>query len=195
MPNDIRNPYAGAKPSPSQAAQSNHRFSGVKLRFRPSFIVWIVVMWMMLMGEITVANLVAGLAVGLGVVFLLPLPAMPVSGVSVSWGRLIVFFLGWLWELFVASIKVGWLAVRPGPLEKTAILKVPMRVDNEFILSLAVTFYNLQPGGTVSDIDIANRMLTIHVLAATTQADIDREIGQVRKLERAMIDIFERRGR
>ncbi|QCB29274.1 Na+/H+ antiporter subunit E [Corynebacterium endometrii] len=174
---------------------SAERFNGFKNRFRPWFITWIVIMWVMLMGEITIANLVGGIAVGLAVVLLLPLPAMPVAGVTVSWGRLALFSLHWLWDLMVASVKVGWLAVRPGPMEKTAILKVPMRVENEFILSLAVTFYNLQPGGAVSDIDIANRMLTIHVLHATTEADIEREINHVRQLERAMIGIFERRPR
>ena len=151
------------------------RFSGIKHRFRPWFMVWIVVMWCMLMGEVTVANLVGGLLVSLFIVFALPLPAMPVAGISVSWGKLIVFMAQWFVELMEASIMVGWLAVRPQPVPKTAIVKLPMRVENEFILSLAVSLYNLQPGGTVSDIDIANRMLTIHLLNADSEEDLERE--------------------
>ncbi|OFQ57535.1 cation:proton antiporter [Corynebacterium sp. HMSC035E02] len=168
------------------------RFSGIKHRFRPWFMVWIVVMWCMLMGEVTVANLVGGLLVSLFIVFALPLPAMPVAGISVSWGKLIVFMAQWFVELLEASIMVGWLAVRPQPVPKTAIVKLPMRVENEFILSLAVSLYNLQPGGTVSDIDIANRMLTIHLLNADSEKDLEREIAAVRKLEADMIAIFER---
>ncbi|TVU84028.1 Na+/H+ antiporter subunit E [Corynebacterium aurimucosum] len=168
------------------------RFSGIKHRFRPWFMVWIVVMWCMLMGEVTVANLVGGLLVSLFIVFALPLPAMPVAGISVSWGKLIVFMAQWFVELMEASIMVGWLAVRPQPVPKTAIVKLPMRVENEFILSLAVSLYNLQPGGTVSDIDIANRMLTIHLLNADSEKDLEREIAAVRKLEADMIAIFER---
>ena len=151
------------------------RFSGIKHRFRPWFMVWIVVMWCMLMGEVTVANLVGGLLVSLFIVFALPLPAMPVAGISVSWGKLLVFMAQWFVELMEASIMVGWLAVRPQPVPKTAIVKLPMRVENEFILSLAVSLYNLQPGGTVSDIDIANRMLTIHLLNADSEEDLERE--------------------
>lgn len=168
------------------------RFSGIKHRFRPWFMVWIVVMWCMLMGEVTVANLVGGLLVSLFIVFALPLPAMPVAGISVSWGKLIVFMAQWFVELMEASIMVGWLAVRPQPVPKTAIVKLPMRVENEFILSLAVSLYNLQPGGTVSDIDIANRMLIIHLLNADSEKDLEREIAAVRKLEADMIAIFER---
>ena len=130
------------------------RFSGIKHRFRPWFMVWIVVMWCMLMGEVTVANLVGGLLVSLFIVFALPLPAMPVAGISVSWGKLLVFMAQWFVELMEASIMVGWLAVRPQPVPKTAIVKLPMRVENEFILSLAVSLYNLQPGGTVSDLSL-----------------------------------------
>ncbi|MGX4762680.1 Na+/H+ antiporter subunit E [Corynebacterium minutissimum] len=168
------------------------RLSGFKHRFRPWFVVWIVVMWCLLMGEVTVANLVGGLLVGLFIVLALPLPAMPVEGISVSWGKLIVFSAGWFVDLLEASIRVGWLAVRPQPVPKTAIVKLPMRVENEFVLSLAVSLYNLQPGGTVSDIDIANRMLTIHLLNADSEAHLEREIAAVRKLEADLIAIFER---
>ena len=87
---------------------------------------------------------------------------------------------------------MGWLAVRPKPVPKTAIIQMPMRVDNEFILSLAVSLYNLQPGGTISDIDIANRMLTIHLLSADSEGDLERETAAVRRLEADMIAIFER---
>ena len=41
------------------------RFAGLRYRFRPWFTVWITVMWCMLMGEITVGNVVGGLLVAL----------------------------------------------------------------------------------------------------------------------------------
>jgi len=168
------------------------RFSGIKHRFRPWFMVWIIVMWCMLMGEVTVANLVGGLIASLFIVFALPLPAMPVAGISVGWGKLFIFMVQWFVELMEASVKVGWLAVRPQEVPKTAIVRLPMRLENEFVLALAVSLYNLQPGGTVSDIDIANRMLTIHLLDADSEAHLEREIAAVRKLEADMIAIFER---
>ena len=67
-----------------------------------------------------------------------------------------------------------------------------MRVNSELVLTLAVMLYNLQPGGAVTDIDIANRMLTVHLLDADTPADLDREITSLKDMERRLIAIFER---
>ena len=44
----------------------------------------------------------------------------------------------------------------------------------------------------MTDIDIANRMITIHILDARDEAQIQREIDAVSRLESSMIEIFER---
>lgn len=163
----------------------------IAARFRPLYLISIVALWCLLMGEVTWPNLVGGLFVGLLVIFALPLPAMPTRGIRLSWLRLLAFIGIWLKDLAFASVKVSWLALRPAAPPKTAILKVPMRVSNEFVLYFATCAYNLQPGGSVSDIDIANRIWTIHVLDADGDDDIEREIQNVVDLERRMIKIFE----
>ncbi|MHA2789890.1 Na+/H+ antiporter subunit E [Corynebacterium sp. S7] len=165
-----------------------------KLRssLRISFVLWITFMWIVLMGELSWANFFGGLAVGFGVVLFFPLPAMPISNIRISWGPLFKFVIQWFGDLIVASAKVSWLALRPQKPPKTAILNVPMRVSNELVLYFATSAYNLQPGGTVTDIDIANRMWTIHVLDADDDEDIQREINNVAELEHRMITIFEK---
>ena len=166
--------------------------AGFKRRFRPFFVVWLVVMWIMLMGEISWANFFGGLAVALGIVLLLPLPAMPISNLSIHWGALVMLILKWFWDLAKASVKVAWLALRPQDPPKTAILSVPMRVQNDLVLSFATVLYNLQPGGSVTDIDIANRMWTVHILDARSPEAIENEIENVAELERNLIRVFER---
>ncbi|HZK32648.1 MAG TPA: Na+/H+ antiporter subunit E [Corynebacterium sp.] len=166
-------------------------WQGIKNRFRPLYLIWIVVLWCLMMGEVTWANLIGGLLIGLVVIFALPLPAMPTRGIRLSLPRLLAFLGIWLKDLAFASVKVSWLALRPAAPPKTAILRVPMRVSNEFVLYFATCAYNLQPGGSVSDIDIANRIWTIHVLDADDEEDLNREIQNVADLERRMIKIFE----
>lgn len=166
--------------------------AGFKRRFRPFFVVWLVVMWIMLMGEISWANFFGGLAVALGIVLLLPLPAMPISNLSIHWGALVMLILKWFWDLAKASVKVAWLALRPQDPPKTAILSVPMRVQNDLVLSFATVLYNLQPGGSVTDIDIANRMWTVHILDAHSPEAVKNEIENVAELERNLIRVFER---
>ncbi|AKK09769.1 Na+/H+ antiporter subunit E [Corynebacterium testudinoris] len=166
--------------------------AGLKRRWRPWFVVWITLMWCLLMGEISWANVIGGFLVGLVVVLALPLPAMPIAGLSIKWGTLISYFLVWIWDLFIASFRVAWLALRPAAPPKTAIVQVPMRVSSELVMTFATALYNLQPGGSVSDIDIANRMWTVHLLDAGSPAALQREIDSIASLERRMIHIFER---
>lgn len=166
--------------------------AGFKRRFRPFFVVWLVVMWIMLMGEISWANFFGGLAVAVGIVLLLPLPAMPIGNLSIHWGALVMLILKWFWDLAKASVKVAWLALRPQDPPQTAILSVPMRVQNDLVLSFATVLYNLQPGGSVTDIDIANRMWTVHILDASSPEAIGNEIENVAELERNLIRVFER---
>ena len=160
-------------------------------RLRWPFVIWLTFMWILLMGDLTWGNLVAGLLLGLAVVLMLPLPPVPRQNTTIRWDRLIMFVLRWLWDLIVASIRVAWLALRPEPTPKGAIVQVPMRVSSELVLYLATCAYNLQPGGTVTDINVAKRLWTVHLLDASTPQALEREIQNVATLERQMIDIFE----
>lgn len=168
-------------------------YQGARNRMRPLTLLWIALLWCGLMGEVTWANVAAGLLVGLGVIFTLPLPRLPIAHLTVEWKALFVFLSHWLKELFTASFKVASLALRPQTLPKTAIVKAPMRVNSELILTLATILYNLQPGGYITDIDIANRMWTVHLVDAPTPEAIERELRKIRALEQSMIDIFEGR--
>lgn len=166
-------------------------FSGIAHRFRPLTVAWLTFMWILLMGQLSWGNLVAGLGLGLLIVLALPLPPVPRSGNRVNWLKLAAFGAEWFFDLLVASAKVAWLSLRRAPQPRNAVLRVPMRLSNELVLYLATCAYNLQPGGTVTDIDLANREWTIHVLDAEGDAAIAREIANVQKLERQMIAIFE----
>lgn len=157
------------------------------------YVLWIIVMWCLLMGEVTWANVLGGLGVGLLVVIAFPLPNTPTADIRVHWGRLIVYLGMWFAQLISASVKVAWLALRPAAPPKTAIIRMPMRVSNELVLYFATAAYNLQPGGSVSDIDIAGRMWTVHLLDCDDEEDLQREADNIMALERNMIRIFESR--
>lgn len=165
---------------------------GFRRRFHPYFTLWATLMWVALMGEFTLGNIVAGALVGLFVCLALPLPAMPTEGIVWRWGRICSLMWTWLLNLISASFKVAWLALRPAAPPKSAIVKVPMRVESELIFAFATTLYNLQPGGAVTDIDVANRLWTVHLLDAPDEAHIEREIAAIADFERRLIHTFER---
>lgn len=165
--------------------------TGLRTRFHALFVLWLTIMWVLLMGEISIGNIVAGFLLGSAIVLFLPMPRVPRGNHGVRWTKLLTFILRWIADLMVASAKVAWLALRPQSPPKSAILQVPMRVSNDLIMYLATCAYNLQPGGSVSDIDVANRIWTIHVLDAN---DVEREKDSVARLEQDMIEIFESKG-
>lgn len=159
---------------------------------RPLFILWTIFMWCMLMGEFTIGNVVAGLLVGLVICLSLPLPKLPAGDLHIHYGHLFALLCRWSWDLFVASFHVAWTALRRQAPPTSAIINVPMRVESELVFSLATTLYNLQPGGSVTDIDLANRTWTVHLLDASSQSKIRKEEQTIADLERRMIRTFER---
>lgn len=161
------------------------------MRFRPYSIALIAVMWLLMWGDISWGNVLAGLAVGLVVTLVLPLPSLPIKRLRVRWLALAGLFVAFWRDLVVSSVKVAWVAVRRPDPPASALLHVPMRVQEDFVLWFAVTLMNLQPGGSVTDIDIANRMLTVHLLDAGTPAEIEAEMAHYARLERKLIRIFE----
>lgn len=167
-------------------------FAGLKRRFHPLFILWTAAMWVMLLGELSIGNVVAGLLIGLLVVLLLPLPAVPVGNIKVNIGPLFTLLSTWLVDLFKGAFQVAWLSIRRQDPPNTAILVLPMRVESEAVFALATIMYNLQPGGTVTDLDIANRRWVVHILDASSDRTINRQREAVALLERRLIEAFER---
>ncbi|MCI6206242.1 MAG: Na+/H+ antiporter subunit E [Corynebacterium glucuronolyticum] len=160
-------------------------------RIRPFSLVWLAAMWCLLYGEVTVANIVAGVAVGIIIQLVFPLPALPLQMVHVN----VREFLGLMWMfvtgLLSGAVSVSWLAIRPQDPPKSAILTVPMRVESDFAMVTGVSLYNLQPGGTVLDMDLAKKEWTVHLLDASSTSKIDQAFADIADLERRLIATFE----
>ncbi|MBN9645123.1 Na+/H+ antiporter subunit E [Corynebacterium mendelii] len=164
---------------------------GIKRRFRPVSIIILAAMWVLLVGQLTIGNVAAGLMLSLAVTMLLPLPAMPVDGITVRIIPLMALLAEFAADMITSSIHVAAIAVRPSPQPPAAFVVVPMRVRDDLIFSLAVTMLNLQPGGTVTDLSVADRSLTLHLLDGSSPKAIDRAVGRIEKLEKQLITIFE----
>ncbi|QGU01231.1 putative monovalent cation/H+ antiporter subunit E [Corynebacterium kalinowskii] len=166
--------------------------SGFRRRFRPFTVAWITLMWCLMYGEFSWANVIGGLLVGVAIVLLFPLPALPIAALGVRWGALVG--LGWFFvkDLVDSSIRVSILALRPSSQPPSAIIKVPMRVQEDFVFSLAVSLLNLTPGGSVMELDISGRMLTMHILNARSTGELQRSIDGIAELEKRLIRVFEK---
>jgi multicomponent Na+:H+ antiporter subunit E len=167
------------------------RPQGRWITLRIWMLCWLVLVWILLWGDFSAANVVSGLAIALVITLLLPLPAVPVEGRvhPLSLLRLIVT-VGY--NLVLSSVQVAWLAVKPGPPPLTAVLRAHLAVKSDLVLALAVNFVNLTPGTIVLEIDQARRMIYVHVIDVGSERAVNRFYRQISQLERVLVATFER---
>ncbi len=121
-------------------------------------------------GTVSVANILSGLAIALLITVLLPLPAVPVEGGRLRPWSFVVLAAYVSWSLVVSSTQVAWLAVKPGPLPPTAVLRAHLNIKSDLVLALAVNVINLIPGSIVLEIDQTRRLIYVHVIDVARSA-------------------------
>jgi multicomponent Na+:H+ antiporter subunit E len=161
------------------------------LLLRAWVLCWLILVWMLLWGNVSAANVVSGLAVALVITLLLPLPAVPIEGRFHPLSALhLIFKISYY--LAMSSVQVAWLSVRPGPPPLTAVLRAHVAVKSDLVLALTVNAINLIPGAIVLEIDQTRRMIYVHVIDVGSNAAVSRFYHQVAEVERLMIATFER---
>ena len=162
-----------------------------KILLRAWVLCWLILVWMLLWGNVSPANALSGLAVALVITLLLPLPAVPIEGRlhPISLLRLAVL-IGYY--LVLSSVQVAWLAIKPGPPPRSAVLRAHVAIKSDLVLALTVNVLNLIPGGIVLEIDQTRRLIYVHVIDAGSDKSVKRFYRQVADVERLMIASFER---
>jgi multicomponent Na+:H+ antiporter subunit E len=162
-----------------------------RIVLRVSVICWLALVWVLLWGTFSAANILSGLAIALLITWLLPLPAVPVEG-RVHPLSLLRLILTVAYFLVLSSVQVAKIAVRPGPPPMSAVLRAHLSVKSDLVLALAVNIFNLIPGSIVLEIDQTRRMLYMHVLDIGSDRAVDQFHRQVAVVERLLVRSFER---
>ena len=149
----------------------------------------LVLIWMALWGSVSVVVIGIGIAVSALVLLLFPLPTT-----DFRFGfhpvRVAVLVLRFLWDVLVASIQVGWLALRPRS-PRGAVTTVQLKSDSDLLEALTGLAVSLVPGSLIVDADSEDRTLTIHVLDADRQpmaAFAEQVLAQERRIGLALGD-------
>lgn len=157
---------------------------------RATMVAWLVVVWLLLWGTLSAANVISGLAVALFITLLLPLPMVPVQGRPRPLAVLRLI-LSANWWLVRSSVQVAWLTMRPSP-PQAAVLHARLNLKSDLVLALAVNILNLTPGTLVLEIDQTRRVIYVHVLGMDSAESVDRFYQQVALIERLLVAAFER---
>lgn len=157
---------------------------------RAWMLCWLILVWVLLWGNISAANILSGLAIALIITLWLPLPPVPVEGRLHPLPLLRLVFTVAYW-LLVSSVQVAALALRPTP-PMSAVLRAHLNIKSDLVLALAVNILNLTPGNIVLEIDQARRMIYVHVLDVASERGVNAFHRQVDQLQSLLVAAFER---
>lgn len=160
-----------------------------RVRHQVPLLAWLVLVWMLLWGTWSWANLISGVVVGVAVTLLLPLPAV-VGGIRVRPVAVLRFLGHFAVDLVVSAAQVAWLTIRPGGIRRSAILLVQMRTDSDLLLTIVAESLTLVPGSLVIDMDREARTLSMHILHVRDAADVERRRAAVLAEEQRVVRAF-----
>ena len=115
-----------------------------------------------------------------------PAAAGQLSGrVNIWYGA--IFVLGFLVALVRGSLIVAWQAIDRRRLPGTAIVAVPLRTDDDLIMTHTAVTASLIPGSFVVDADRDRRILYLHVIGVRSARDVERQRASVWGWERRIV--------
>jgi multicomponent Na+:H+ antiporter subunit E len=158
----------------------------VRRRDRLTAMAVLVIVWMLLWGVFSWANLISGLVVSAVVLAVFPLPPVTFAGRPHPLG-LLRFAWRFLTDLVVASVQLAVLAFRFGHHPRSAIIRVPLRVPSDLVLTLTGEAVSLVPGSLIVDTDQASTTLYIHVIAVPDREAVERFRHEVYEVEARIV--------
>ncbi len=160
-----------------------------QLRHQLPLMAWLVLVWMLLWGTWSWANLISGIAVALAVTVLLPLPPV-IGGARVHPVGLLVFVGTFVVDLVRSAALVAWQTIRPGGIHNSAIIRVQLRTDSDLLLTIVAESLTLVPGSLVIDMDRERRTLSLHILHVRDLADVESRRAAVLAEEERVVRAF-----
>ncbi|MGI5291507.1 Na+/H+ antiporter subunit E [Nonomuraea polychroma] len=132
------------------------------MRPRLALIAWLVLVWVTLWGDLSIGNVLAGLAAALAVTWLLPLPMLD-PGIRIRPVALVRFLLWFGWDMVVSTARVVMWVFLPGP-PPTHLVRVELRTSSESMIVMIMTALANVPGSLVVEAYVQERCLMLHIL-------------------------------
>jgi multicomponent Na+:H+ antiporter subunit E len=156
---------------------------------QPSALIWLTVVWVVLWGDISFANIVSGAALAVVICLVFPLPPVRMNlRVRPLW--LLWLVVKFLMDVVMASIEVAWkvLTLRRPP--ENAVIEVNLRTPSDFVLTIVGELTSLVPGSVVVEARRSSHTLFLHVLDARDDAGVEKMRQATYALERRVVHAF-----
>jgi multicomponent Na+:H+ antiporter subunit E len=156
---------------------------------QPWALVWLTVVWVALWGDLSVANVVSGLLLGLLVCLVFSLPPVRMS-LRIRPVGLAVLVLRFAVDVVVASVQVARVVLRPRRPLYNSVVEVDLRTTSDFVLTLVAEMTSLVPGSIVVEARRSSYSLFLHVLDTPDRAAAERMREATLALEQRVVRAF-----
>lgn len=160
-------------------------------RRRPQLRMSIVtaVIWVLLWGDISLANLVSGFLLGLLITWVFPLPPIDFHGRFRLWPhtKLIAILL---FDLVRSSFVVAAQAFHFGHTMRNAVVRVDLKTHSDLYLTLTSELVSLVPGTLVMEARRQESVVYLHVMDVRSDADIEAARRKVLEAEERVVRSF-----
>ena len=153
---------------------------------QPTSLAWLTLLWVALWGDISVANILSGLALAVAVSLVFPLPPVRMRlRIRPTWlVRLVVRFFS---DVVVASVQVAWTTVTLRGASRNAVIAVDLETPSDFVLTVVAEMVSLVPGSIVVEVRRSSHTLFLHVLDARDERGVERARRRTYALERRVV--------
>jgi len=157
----------------------------IGLRISGTF-VWLTALWLLLWNDLSVANVVAGLAVAIVVLGVARLPRLGRTSADerarIDPVALVTLSLYTLFKLVQANLVLAWEILTPRNTINIGILAVPLRTDSEVAMMVVANVITVTPGTVTIEAQGTPPVLYVNVLHLHDLESIRRDLLRIEEL-------------
>lgn len=147
------------------------------------FAVWLVVLWILLWGDITLANLVGGILVAAVLLWLVP-REKATSDTPILRPVAMVSLAAWfVWALIDANVRVAIEALRPPSRSRIrpGVVAIPLPGCPAGIATAVANTITLTPGTMTLEVDDRVPTLYVHALQIDSPDDVRADVYDIER--------------
>lgn len=144
-------------------------------------VVWSVVVWVALWSDLTLANVLWGIVVGLVFLRLVPVATETDAArisipASVRWAGHLV------WSLVQSSAVVAWEVVTPRNRLNQGIVAIPLRTTSDIVTTVVANSITLTPGAMTLEVARHPTVLYVHVMHLRSIEEVREDVLHLESL-------------
>ena len=155
----------------------------------PAVLFALTLLWVALWDDISVANVITGLAVAIVVVWVTPRTPNAHQGVELSPFHAIEYVALLGWKLLESNLRLAWEILTPGVGTHTGIIAVPMECGSDDVVTIVANSITMTPGTLTVEVKRDGQSVTLYVHGMYT-ADPEAVRRDVLQLEALALRAF-----